>query len=378
MLVGEMVMSSLKKTLSAFAMPIVALLAALLTCFFVPIDSQYINYFDFRTLSCLFCTLAVVCAFKNIRFFRWLADVIVRRFKTVRGAVAALVFVTYFGSMIMANDMALITFLPLGYLVLESCAQRRYLAFVFVMQNVAANLGGMLTLFGNPQNIYLYSYYSFSAPEFFKVMAAPFAVAFVLIFLSCLFVRPIEIEAVSVRVPRPPLFRTVAYSALFAVSVLMVFRVFPYWWGLAAVVAALLLLDPACLLKVDYKLLLTFAAFFVFAGNLARIDAVKETLSAVVAFSPLLVGVASCQVMSNVPTAMLLSRFTSCKNALLIAVNIGGLGTPVASLASLITLGEFRAVGGGGVARYLGVFLTINFSFLAVLLAVALLILPVL
>lgn len=371
-------MSSFKKTLSAFAMPIVALLAAVLTCFFVPIDSQYINYFDFRTLSCLFCTLAVVCAFKNIRFFRWLADVIVRRFKTVRGAVAALVFVTYFGSMIMANDMALITFLPLGYLVLESCAQRRYLAFVFVMQNVAANLGGMLTPFGNPQNIYLYSYYSFSAPEFFKVMAAPFAVAFVLIFLSCLFVKPIEIEAVSVRVPRPPLFRTVAYSALFAVSVLMVFRVFPYWWGLAAVVAALLLLDPACLLKVDYKLLLTFAAFFVFAGNLARIDAVKETLSAVVAFSPLLVGVASCQVMSNVPTAMLLSRFTSCKNALLIAVNIGGLGTPVASLASLITLGEFRAVGGGGVARYLGAFLTINFSFLAVLLAVALLILPVL
>lgn len=141
-------MSSFKKTLSAFAMPIVALLAAVLTCFFVPIDSQYINYFDFRTLSCLFCTLAVVCAFKNIRFFRWLADVIVRRFKTVRGAVAALVFVTYFGSMIMANDMALITFLPLGYLVLESCAQRRYLAFVFVMQNVAANLGGMLTPFG--------------------------------------------------------------------------------------------------------------------------------------------------------------------------------------------------------------------------------------
>lgn len=142
-------MAKFKKTLAAFAMPAVALIAAAVTCFFVPFDKQYLDYFDFRTLACLFCTLAVVCAFKNIRFFRWLADVIVRRFKTVRGAVIALVFVTYFGSMIMANDMALITFLPLGFLVLESCAQRKYLAFVFVMQNVAANLGGMLTPFGN-------------------------------------------------------------------------------------------------------------------------------------------------------------------------------------------------------------------------------------
>lgn len=174
-------MAKFKKTLAAFAMPVVALIAAAVTCFFVPFDKQYLDYFDFRTLACLFCTLAVVCAFKNIRFFRWLADVIVRRFKTVRRAVIALVFVTYFGSMIMANDMALITFLPLGFLVLESCAQRKYLAFVFVMQNVAANLGGMLTPFGNPQNLYLYSFYSYSAGEFFRVMAVPFAVAFILI-----------------------------------------------------------------------------------------------------------------------------------------------------------------------------------------------------
>ena len=174
------------------------------------------------------------------------------------------------------------------------------------------------------------------------------------------------------------MFKTVAYSVLFAVSVLIVFRVFPYWWGLAAVVAALLLLDPASLVKVDYKLLVTFAAFFVFAGNMARIDAVKEFLSSLVAASPLLVGVASCQVLSNVPASMLLSRFTADKNALLIAVNIGGLGTPVASLASLITLGEYRSANGGGARRYLGLFSAINFSFLAILTAVSLLILPLL
>lgn len=209
-------------------------------------------------------------------------------------------------------------------------------------------------------------------------MAVPFAVAFILILASCLFVKPLKIEAVSTQVPRPPLFKTVAYSVLFAVSVLIVFRVFPYWWGLAAVVAALLLLDPASLVKVDYKLLVTFAAFFVFAGNMARIEAVKEFLSSLVAASPLLVGVASCQVLSNVPASMLLSRFTADKNALLIAVNIGGLGTPVASLASLITLGEYRSANGGGTRRYLGLFSAINFSFLAILTAVSLLILPLL
>ena len=139
---------------------------------------------------------------------------------------------------------------------------------------------------------------------------------------------------------------------------LIVFRVFPYWWGLAAVVAALLLLDPAKSGQGRFtKLLVTFAAFFVFAGNMARIDAVKEFLSSLVAASPfLLVGVASCQVLSNVPASMLLSRFTADKNALLIAVNIGGLGTPVASLASLITLGEYRSANGGGARRYLGLF----------------------
>ena len=158
---------------------LVALAAAGITCIFVPVDREHLGYFDLQTLACLFCTLAVVAAFKNIRFFEWLADVIVRRFKNMRNIVLALVFVTYFGSMIMANDMALITFLPLGYFVLESCGNRKLTAFTFIMQNIAANLGGMLTPFGNPQNLYLYSFYSIGAGEFFRIMALPFAVAFV-------------------------------------------------------------------------------------------------------------------------------------------------------------------------------------------------------
>ena len=148
------------KSLGKNILPIVAVALAIVTCFFVPFDKEYLGYFDWGTLSTLFCTLSVVAAFKNIRFFTWLAKKIVLKFGNLRNTVFALVFITYFGSMVMANDMALITFLPLGYIVLESCERTDKMPIVFVMQNIAANLGGMLTPFGNPQNIYLYSFYN--------------------------------------------------------------------------------------------------------------------------------------------------------------------------------------------------------------------------
>ena len=346
---------------------IVALVAAAVTCFFVPPDGGYADYFDLDTLSCLFCTLAVVSALKRRRFFEWLAVKIVTAFGNMRRVTFALVFVTYFGSMIMANDMALITFLPLGWLVLSSCGKTKYTAFVFVMQNVAANLGGMLTPFGNPQNLYLYSFFEIDAGEFFAIMALPFAVAFVLIAGTCLVVKPEPIRLETHPEPAPPVWRMIVYFVLFALSVMIVFRVFPYYVGLIVVTVALAILEPKCFLRVDYGLLLTFCAFFVFSGNLSRIPAVRDLLASVVAMSPLLVGTATCQVISNVPSAVLLSRFTTDYRHLLIAVNIGGLGTPVSSLASLITLGEYRKREPGKTLRYLGLFSLINFSYLAVL-----------
>lgn len=349
---------------------LVALVAAGITCIFVPFDEAYAGYFDWSTLACLFCTLAVVAAFKNIRFFVWLADVIVRRFKNMRNITLALVFVTFFGSMIMANDMALVTFLPLGYFVLESCGNKKLTAFVFIMQDIAANLGGMLTPFGNPQNLYLYSYYSIPTGEFFSIMALPFAAAFVMIFVICMFVKP---EPASVQFKahaRPPMWRVCVYAALFALSLCIVFRVFPYYWGLLAVAVGLLILDFRALLRVDYALLLTFCAFFIFSGNLARIPAVAEGLGALVELDPLAVGTLSCQFISNVPSAVLLSKFTQNYPALLIAVNAGGLGTPIASLASLITLNTFRRFNPGQTGKYLVKFLLYNFGFLAVLIGV--------
>lgn len=346
---------------------LVAIVAAAVTCFFVPPDADYAGYFDLNTLSCLFCTLAVVNALKQRRFFEWLSGKIVTAFGNMRRVTFALVFVTYFGSMVMANDMALVTFLPLGYYVLSSCKKNEHTAFIFIMQNIAANLGGMLTPFGNPQNLYLYSYYSIQAGEFFAIMALPFGVAFVLIAGTCFVIKPEPVKLETPPAQAPVLWRMIVYFVLFALSVMIVFRVFAWYIGLIAVTVALLILEPRAFLHVDYALLLTFCAFFVFSGNMARIPEVRAFLSALIGASALLVGTASCQVISNVPSAVLLSRFTNDYRNLLVAVNIGGLGTPIASLASLITLGEFRRRMPGKTLRYLALFSLINFSFLAVL-----------
>ena len=167
----------------------IALLAAVITCVFVPPDSEYLDYFDFKTLSCLFCVLAVVCAFKNINFFYILAKSIVKVFKSTRYAILALIYITFIGSMLIANDMALITFLPLGYFVLTTTDNKKHMAFTFIMQNIAANLGGMLTPFGNPQNLYLYTKYNIPNGEFIRIMLLPFIISVVLITICCFLLK---------------------------------------------------------------------------------------------------------------------------------------------------------------------------------------------
>ena len=169
---------------------VIALVAAIITMFIIPPDAEYMGYFDFKTLTCLFTVLAVVCGLKNINFFYILAKEIVRRFANLRMCVIAVVYITFIGSMLIANDMALLTFLPLGYFVLDVTGNRKYTAFTFIMQNIAANLGGMLTPFGNPQNLYLYSKFNIPTGEFMAIMALPFIISIVIITLCCFIVKP--------------------------------------------------------------------------------------------------------------------------------------------------------------------------------------------
>ena len=269
--------------------------------------------------------------------------------------------------MLIANDMALITFLPLGYLALSSTGKQKYMPFTFIMQNIAANLGGMLTPFGNPQNLYLYGKFNIPTGEFMLIMLPPFAFSVLAIVLCCIvFVKPESLslseEAVTLNKPR-----LAAYLALFAVSVLMVFRILPYYIGLAVVALGVFVLDRSALKKVDYALLFTFVFFFIFSGNMSRISAVRELLSKLLAKNTLLVSVLSCQCISNVPSAILLSGFTGNYKALLLGVNIGGTGTPIASLASLITLKEYTSRYPESAGKYLAMFSAFNFAFLIVL-----------
>ena len=349
------------------AVAVIAFAAAVITSFIVPIDKEYIGYFDFKTLTCLFCVLAVVCALKNISFFYSLAQSIVQRFGNLRMCVLVLVYITFIGSMLIANDMALLTFLPLGYFILSTTDKKSYMAFTFIMQNIAANLGGMLTPFGNPQNLYLYTKFNIPTGEFIRIMAIPFALSVVLITVCCIvFVKPEKLEIENEKITLP-VGRTILYLCLFALSIAIVFRGIPYWIGLIIIPAVLIFADRDALGKVDYSLLLTFVFFFIFAGNMARIDAVRNVLSFFMEKSTLLFSVISCQFISNVPSAILLSQFTQNYPELLIGVNIGGAGTLIASLASLITFKEYCNHNPNRTGYYIKRFAAFNFGFLSIL-----------
>lgn len=345
----------------------IATVAMLITCIFVPVDKSYLGYFNFRTLATLFCTLAVVAAFSHIHVFEIISRNIVLKLHNLRNATLGLVFITFFGSMLLANDMALLTFLPLGFFVLNSTDNKEHMAFTFIMQNIAANLGGMVTPFGNPQNLYLYSFYHIGTMEFVKIMFPSFLTATVLIVVCCLFVKPTPLTLKNDEEYVLDKKRTVIYSILFIASILIVFRIVPYTWGTLFITLALFILDKDSIKEVNYPLLATFCVFFVFSGNMARIHSVSKFFKYLLPKNTLLFGIMSCQFISNVPSAVLLSHFTNDYASLLPAVNIGGCGTLIASLASLITFSEFKKHQPEKAKSYVIKFSIINFGFVILL-----------
>lgn len=347
----------------------IAALLALVTCCFVPPDRAYLDYFDFKTLSCLFLTLAVVCALRNIKFFTILARKLVSLAGNLRSLFLLLIIITFIGSMIIANDMALITFLPLGYFALSVTKQEKYMAYLFVLQNISANLGGMLTPFGNPQNLYLYSYFNIPTGEFCRIMLPAFILAVLLLIVACIPIKPIKFSLNDDFNEKLNIKKTILYCVLFLFSILIVFRIIPFIIGLLLIPAILFFVDRDAIKMVDYALLGTFFFFFIFAGNLARLDSVNILISSLLQKDTLIVSILSCQFISNVPSAVLLSRFTGDYAALLLGVNIGGTGTLIASLASLITFSEFKVLYPKETKKYICIFTAANIAFLLILTA---------
>ena len=346
---------------------VIAATLAIASCFVIKPDAHSIEYFDFKTLTCLFCTLAVICALKNIRFFTITAKKIVTLTGNTRSLALALVYITFIGSMFLANDMALLTFLPLGYLSLSATNKEKFMAPIFIIQNIAANLGGMLTPFGNPQNLYIYTKFNIPTLEFMGIMLLPFVLSIILFTAGCLFIPKESLTLENEENEKIAPQKTAFYLVLFALTILMVFRVIPYYICLPIILISIMATDRNALTKVDYPLLFTFACFFLLAGNVSRIEVVNVFFSNLLEKNTLLTSIFSCQVISNVPSAILLSEFTENYRELLLGVNIGGVGTLISSLASLITFREYTSHVKGKTLQYLGLFTALNFGFLIIL-----------
>ena len=366
-------------------MLVVAAVAAAASAPAVPPDEAYLGYFDWKTLGCLFCVLAVASALRLMGAFDRAARAVIARFRRPGPLALALVLTTAVLSCVATNDMALIMMLPLSAATLMGANLPRLVAPVFVLQSLAANLCGMIVPFGNPQNLYLYSYYGLGLGDFLTAMALPFALSTAGI-VACTWWLCGQSNGGSDRddtrslaAPMPLSRRRLAiYGALVALTLLAVFRIVPVAAAVAVVAAALAALDRRALAAVDWGLLATFACFFVFAGNLARVPEVSAWLSPLMADHGLLVSAGLSQIISNVPAAVLLSHFTGAWQPLLVGVNIGGAGTLVGSLASLITLQHFTSVRKIfpraaalpelSTGRFLALFSVLNFGFLALLL----------
>ncbi len=339
----------------------VSAVCALISMIFVPPSAAYIDYIDFRVLALLFCLMAVVAGLQRHGLFPWLAARLLTGSMQRRKLFALLILLPFFTSMLVTNDVALITFVPFAVLILGLTGETRYLIFVVVMQTVAANLGSMATPVGNPQNLYLYSAFGLSAGEFFGTVLPFAAIALPLLVLSVFFCPQGEL---TVSLPENAgidrLEPVIVYAVLFAVCLLSVFRVLHYAVLLGIVCTALLIEDRALYKTMDYGLLLTFVCFFIFAGNLGTMDGVRDFLQKMLADRPLLTSALASQVISNVPAAVLLSGFTDNWRALLLGADLGGLGTPIASLASLISFRLYMKTDGARGGRYLGFFLLVN------------------
>lgn len=344
-----------------------------ISAFFIPPDRTYLQYCDLRVLVLLFCLMAVMSGFQQLGLFNSLASALLKKARNQRQLTTILIMLCFFSAMLVTNDVALITFVPFTLLLLEQAGLKEWCAPILVLQTIAANLGSMLTPVGNPQNLYIYTVSAMTTGDFF---AATFPLTLLSFLLLCLFCMkqptaplPLQKKQEHNKYSTKEKRLLVVLGVLFAFCLLAVFRILPYLLVFALVLGWFLLFQPRVLRKVDYNLLLTFVCFFLLIGNLGRIPIVREALQHTLQGKEVFVAFFASQIISNVPAAVLLSEFTDRYDCLLAGVNIGGLGTLIASMASLISYKYFAQTQAGQSARYIALFTKLNLLFAVVLLA---------
>lgn len=351
------------------AVLVAAFAAALISMFFVPPSAAYLEYIDFSVIILLFCLMAAVAGLRSLGVFDALSSALLAKTGSARIIAFILMNLCFFLSMLVTNDVALITFVPLTLGLYAGSGMTQQLIMTIVIETAAANLGSMITPIGNPQNLFLFKHYSMSGTEFISAVWLLGVISYALLCFSVLLVKRGEVSAPPKRGSFSANLRFFLYAAVFLLCVLSVAGLVSEYICLAAAVAVMLIADYKLFAKVDYSLLLTFVCFFVFVGNIGSIDAVRQLAAQLIQDRELVVSALLSQIISNVPAAAMLSGFTENSIQLLRGVNIGGLGTPVASLASLISYRFYASSDAAQKGRYMRVFLVFNVVMLAIMLA---------
>lgn len=360
---------SIKRFIKNEVVLCVAFVLAVISAFVVRPDREYIGYIDFRTLSILLMLMITMAGLQRLSVFRQIGEFLVTRMSSIRGVVMILIMLCFFSAMLITNDVALLTFVPFSVVTLSISGRKDLYIIVIVLETIAANLGSMLTPLGNPQNLYLYSLSGMSLGEFVILMLPYSVVALVLLVIMGF----IKVKSASVtlkdkneyeRTKRDKIMIGV-YLFTFLVSILVVARALEYIIGLIIVITIVLILDRRVLRTPDYSLLFTFIFLFIFIGNIKRIPALSDVLKQLVRINEVGVSIILSQFISNVPAAILCSGFTSEISKLIIGTNLGGLGTLIASMASLISFKQYSYIEGSDSKKYMLVFTLANILFLA-------------
>ncbi len=354
----------------------VAGVLAVASAFVVHPSKSYLGYIDFRTLSILLMLMITMAGLQKLSVFRQLGELLVGKMSTIRGVVLILIGLCFFSSMFITNDVALLTFVPFSIITLSISNRKDLYIIVIVLETLAANLGSMLTPLGNPQNLYLYSLSGMSMAAFIKLMLPYSLGSALLLFISALiFVKDAKVTLKDN--DRKSYDRTKRekrliglYIAAFIISLLVVARLVPYAVGLVIVLIAVIAFDRNVLRKPDYSLLFTFVFLFIFIGNIKRIPEFSQVLESLIKINEVGVSIVLSQFISNVPAAILCSGFADDLQKIIIGTNLGGMGTLIASMASLISFKQYSYIDGAKPQKYIGIFTVLNIVYLALMIVV--------
>ncbi len=364
-------MKSIVKFFKKEAVLCISGILAVISCFIVPPSAAYAEYVDLRVLILLFCLMLVVAGIRQTGAFTVICEALLKKFHGIKTIGLMLVMLSFIMSMLLTNDVTLVTVVPFTLLMFENISgekKPRAEIILLILETAAANLGSMLTPMGNPQNLYLYTKFNLSFSEFFGIIFPYSALSLILLIVSVfLFLPKLQTEKHDGKAKIEGRLKLVVFIILFAVNMLTILRILDDKILLLIVASAVLVIDRRLFLKADYSLLLTFVFFFVFVGNLGSIPALSEGLRNILEGREAGISVLLSQVISNVPAAVLLSGLSDNAEALIIGTNLGGLGTLIASMASLITYKFYSAAKDSSPKKYILLFSLFNLCYLAVL-----------